>query len=159
MNIQALRYQAYQDYETLCLCTGSYCGAAYSWELPAPMRERLCYQNKAFKDAIRQQFGDLRRKATWRNAAIHYTALCAAKSTLEPYQLVCFIALPEQISNPIRDAFGPEVIEKILSYPEVAARIRIGLEQLFRELPNVAREFVQTYEGAIAPTPGWPIAA
>lgn len=158
MNIYELRYQAYQDYETLSLCTGVYCGAPFSWEVPSEERDRLHYTNATFKSSIREQFGDLRRKDTWRKAAIHYTALCAAKSSLEPYQLVCFIALPEQISNPVRDAFGPEVIEKILSYPEVAARIRAGLEQLFQELPHVAKEFVRTYKGAIAPAPGWPVA-
>lgn len=69
------------------------------------------------------------------------------------------MTMPQYISNPIRDAYGPEVIEKILSYPEIAARIRVGLEQLVRERPDIAREFVETYSNAIAPSTGWLVAA
>lgn len=159
MNIYALRQETYNAFEVLALSTGTYLGAPFAWTVSGEERQRLPFTNHTFKDSIRQQFGDLRCKETWRQAAIHYAALSAAKSALEPYQLVCLITLPKQISNPIRDAYGPEVIEKILSYPEIAARIRIGLEQLVQERPDIAREFVETYSGAIAPVPGWPIAA
>ena len=150
MNIHELRQETYRDFETLNFCQGTFWGAPLSFQVPKEERDRLCFTNKTFKDTIRQEFGDLRRKETWRKAAIHYCALCAMKSTLEPYQLVCFIALPEEISNPVRNEFGAEVIEKMLSYPDVLERVRAGLEQLFRELPDVARDFVRAYEGAIA---------
>lgn len=159
MEIHELRRQTYMSYECLCMNTGAYCGAPFPWEVSGDEYERLPFSNQTFKAAIRKQFGDLRRKETWRQAAIHYAARSTAKGLLEPYQLVCYIALPEQISDPVRDTYGPEVIEKILSYPEIAAKIRLGLEQLFRELPHVAREFVRTYERAIAPVAGQPIAA
>ena len=61
------------------------------------------------------------------------------------------MALPQQISSPVREAYGPEVIEALLSYPEAAAKVRVGLEQLFQEQPDVAQEFVRTYERAIDP--------
>ena len=146
MKISELRYQTYEAFETLSLSQGSYCGASFSWDVPQEEQKCLCYTNTTFKAVIRKQFGDLRFKETWRQAAIHYSALCMVKSFLEPYQLVCYIALPEQMSDPVRDAYGPEVIEKVLSYPEVAAKIRAGLEQLFQDLPDVARDFVRTYE-------------
>lgn len=159
MNIHELRRQTYMTYECLCLDTGSYCGAPYAWEVSGEVYQRHPFTNTAFKDAIRQQFGDLRRKETWRQAAIHYAARSTAKGSLEPYQLVCYIALPEHLSDPVRDAYGPEVIEAILSYPEIAAKVRAGLEQLVREQPEVAREFVRTYKRAIAPAAVLPVTA
>lgn len=159
MKIQALRQQTYMSYEGLCMSTGAYCGAPYAWEVSSEDYDRHPVTNKTFKDAIRHEFGDLRLKETWRQAAIHYAARSVAKGALEPYQLVCYMALPQHISSPVRDTYGPEVIEALLSYPEAAARIRAGLEQLVQELPEVAEEFVRTYEGAIAPSPFQPVAA
>lgn len=159
MKLQALRNETYQEYETLCLSAGVVCGAPFGWTLKPQEAERLPFTNTTFKDAIRQQFGDLRRKSTWKAAAIHYTAKGIAQGVdrgeLEPYQLVCYMALPQHLSSPVRDAYGPEVIEALLSYPEAAAKIRAGLEQLVQEQPDIAKEFVETYSGAIAPQVYW----
>lgn len=133
LNIHALRQEAYGAWETLCSVKGVYLGAPETIEVSEAEAERLPYTNDTFKDGVRCQFGDLRRKATWERAAIYFTAHSMVQSYLEPYMIVGFMVSSTYMSCAVREYYGDQVIELMLQFPEIVDIIKRGLEQLYYE--------------------------
>jgi hypothetical protein len=131
LTVQALRKEAYYAWELLCGIKGVYTGAQASDELPEAEAEYLPWQNELFKSSIRQQYGDLRQRHTWEQAAIDLTAHHMVQSYLEPYQIVGYMASPSFMACPIREHYGEQVVDRMWQFPEMTEIIAAGLEQLY----------------------------
>ncbi|PSB68593.1 hypothetical protein C7B61_00190 [filamentous cyanobacterium CCP1] len=156
LKISQLRKEAYWAWESLCAVKGVFLGAPESIDLPEAEADRLPFTNRTFKDEIRQQFGDLRRKATWEQAAIHYTAHSMVQSYMEPYMIVGFMASPQFMTSAIREHYGDQVLELMLQFPETVDIVKRGLEQLYYESDrqedhDVAQKFFQTVGKTLPP--------
>lgn len=133
LKLKQLRQEAYAAWELLCSSKGVYLGVLETVDLPPHQAERLPLTSKTFKDDIRQQFGDLRRRDTWERAAIQLTAHQMVQSYMEPYEIVGYMASASYMHCPIRAHYGELLIDAMLAFPEVLDIIRRGLEQLYQE--------------------------
>lgn len=149
LTITELKQEAYGNWEVLCLERGVYSPGPNSLDLPKTEAERLPITNTAFKDEVRQRFGDLRRRSTWESAAIWFAAQGMAQSYLEPYQIVGYLVSDTYLNDPIRRHYGDRLIEALLQFPEVIDIVRRGLEQVYREADyqeerSLVEQFIQT---------------
>jgi hypothetical protein len=133
LKINQLRHEAYQTWETNLYVLGLYNPAPESIGLPKAEAESLPYTNQAFKNEVRKRFGDLKRRSTWEQAAIWFTAQGMAQSYLEPYQIVGYMVSPDYMNAPIRQHYGEQVIEAMLQFSEVIDIIKDGLEQIYQD--------------------------
>lgn len=86
-------------------------------------------QPELFTPEIRQQFGDLRKRATWEAAYCRYEALCAQIGLLDAHRL---ILLDFNFTNDRPDyGYRHRIFEEWLSLPDGLDLIKLGLEQLF----------------------------
>jgi hypothetical protein len=132
LTIHELRQEAYGDWETTYHVLALYNPAPESIGLPKSEAARLPFTNTAFKDEVRQRFGDLRRRSTWEQAAIWMAAQGMAQSYLEPYQILGYMVSPTYMNSLIREHYGQQVIEAMLQFPEVIAILKDGLEQVYQ---------------------------
>lgn len=141
-----LRQEAYWAWEELCAVKGVFLGAPGSDDLPEAEAERLPWTNETFKDEVRRQFGDLRRRTTWEAAAIYFTAHSMVQSYMEPYMIVGFMASPQYMTSAVREAYGERVIAQMLQFPEIVDIVKRGLEQLYYESDRAEdREMAQVF--------------
>lgn len=132
LKLSELRQEAYGNWETTYHVLALYNPAPESISLSKAEAARLPYTNQAFKDEVRQRFGDLRRRSTWEQAAIWFAAQGMAQSYLEPYQILGYMVSPTYMRDRIRDHYGQQVIEAMLQFPEVIAILKDGLEQVYQ---------------------------
>lgn len=99
-----------------------------AWELYCWFKQSQ-QQDELFKPEIRQQFGDLRRRSTWENALIRFTALNAQVGLIDAYTLITdvFNFLPDRWDYPYRY----RIFEEFLTLPDGLELVRTGFEQLF----------------------------
>ncbi|MBD2258600.1 hypothetical protein [Pseudanabaena sp. FACHB-2040] len=157
LTLKQLRQDAYQNWEVICIERGVYNPAPDSIGLPPIRAEQLPITNTAFKNEIRKRFGDLRRHATWKQAAVWMAAQGVSQSYLEPYQIVGYLVSPGYMNDLVRQHYGKEVIEAMLQFPEVLGLIRDGLEQIqqnaeYHRERALVEQFVR--EGHPLPTVG-----
>lgn len=136
LKLVQLRQETYAAWELLCISKGVYLGAPESIDLSEQEACKLSWTNKTFKAEIRQQFGDLRRRDTWEQAAIALTAHQMVQSYMEPSEIVGYMAAPGYMRCPIREAYGDRLIDVMLQFPEMLDIIKRGLEQLYQESQN-----------------------
>lgn len=134
LTLKQLRQEAYSDWEVICIERSVYNPAPESIGLPKAETAQLPYTNQAFKDEVRQRFGDLRRRSTWEQAAIWMCAQGMAQSFLEPYQILGFMLSPTYMRSAVREHYGQQIIEAMLQFPEVIAILKDGLEQVYQNV-------------------------
>ena len=111
MKLAELKQRAYEQWEKHCRFN------------------RAVIQTNLFKDEIRSQFGDLRRRSTWENALCRYRALNAEIGLLDAFTLITqvFNFRPGRWDYPYRH----QIFEEFLTLPNGLELLRTGLEQIF----------------------------
>ncbi|WP_346294136.1 hypothetical protein [Sphaerothrix gracilis] len=95
---------------------------------------------------VKLRFGDLRCRSTWKNAAIWLHAQAIAQGYLEAYEIVTFMVSADyDPSNLIRQHYGQQVVEAIMTFPEILEMIRSGLEQIYRDEYTEERQLVEQF--------------
>ncbi len=146
LKLQSLRQEAYGSWETICCSRGVYNPLPYAHEVSESEAKQFPFTNAAFKSEVRQRFGDLRRRSTWEAAAIWLLAQAIAQAHLEPYEIVGFMVSADYDPNdPIRQHYGQQVIEAMMTFPGIVELIRSGLEQIYRDNYTEERQLVEQF--------------
>ncbi|NEQ33979.1 MAG: hypothetical protein F6K04_23810 [Leptolyngbya sp. SIO4C5] len=88
----------------------------------------------------------MRRRSTWEAAAIWLLAQAIAQAYLEPYEIVGFMVSADYDPNdPIRQHYGQQVIEAMMTFPGIVELIRSGLEQIYRDNYTEERQLVEQF--------------
>lgn len=116
-----------------------------------PLHAHTHFADTHFKDAIREQYGDLRYRATWEKAAIDLTAHRISQCYLEPHQIVGYLTSSDYLHCAIRKYYGERLIEAVLQFPEILEMLQDGLEHLYHVSNNTAdRELALMFTHKIA---------
>lgn len=89
------------------------------------------YTDDQFKADIRRQYGDLRCRTTWEQAAITLTAHRISQNYLEPHQIVGYLTSSKYLHCTIRQHYGERLIDAMLQFPEILELLQDGLEHLY----------------------------
>ena len=119
---------------------------------------RKPYGDVPFKQAIRAQYGDLRYRSTWEQAAIDLTAHRISQCYLEPHQIVGYLTSSDYFQCAIRKHYGERLIDALLQCPEILEVLQDGLEHLYHVSNDVAdrelaRKFAQKIARRLFPRP------
>lgn len=114
MKMQSLKDATYRAWENLSRYNGA------------------VVQPQTFKPEMRR-YGDLRCKATWERAYCDFVARNIADSCLDAYELITiqFNYAPDHQGYSLRH----QVFDAFMALPEGPELIKMGLEQLFGDLP------------------------
>lgn len=101
-----------------------------AWQLYCWFKQAM-RQDELFKPEIREQFGDLRKRSTWENALIRFTALNAQVGLIDAYTLITdvFNFLPERWDYSYRH----RIFEQFLTLPDGLDLLRAGFEELLSQ--------------------------
>lgn len=91
--------------------------------------KQVVIQPELFKQEIRSQFGDLRKRSTWESALCRFKALNSQIGLVDAYTLITstFNYNPDRWDYDYRY----RIFEEFLTLPDSIELIKIGLEQLF----------------------------
>ncbi len=143
LSLNTLRQETYANWEVLHFCKAAYPHASLSWNVDDTTAQRLPYTNQPFKTDIRQQFGDLRKRHTWQQAAIYYAALSMLSSDLESWQILCWATIPNYLGQDlIMEHYQTELHDCLFQMPRFIEIIKAGLEQLYQR-PDLSEERAQ----------------
>lgn len=118
----------------------------YAWDADEADATRFPFTNTAFKTEVRQRFGDLRRRSTWENAAIWLQAQAIAQGHLEAYEILTFMVSADyDPNNLVRQHYGEQVVEAMMTFPGILELIRCGLEQIYRDNYIEERQLVEQF--------------
>lgn len=154
LTIHQLRREAYKSWETLHVCTGSYPGGVFVYQVGSKaVTSRFPWTNEQFKNEVRQRFGDLRRRSTWEQAAIALEAqvMALVDGSLEPIEILEYMAIEDASNGPIREHYKDAVLEQMLMYPELLELIKEVLEELYRSDSAEERSFVGQFMESVGP--------
>ena len=143
LSLDQLRQETYTNWEVLHFCKASYLHGPLSWDVDDATAPQLPYTNKYFKADIRKQFGDLRKRCTWKQAAIYHAALSMMNGDLESWQILCWVTIPNYLGpDLIMEHYPTELHGCLFQMPQFIDILKTGLEQIYQR-PDLSNEKAQ----------------